>query len=127
MAYAMAKRKDIPEALSKLHRKHNTPYQSIWISGALMALLVLISDLSNVVAISTFALLFYYSFANISALRLKVDKRLYPRSIPILGTISCLALLVFIFFASKQAWIIGIAGLAAGIAYYAAKKGFARH
>ena len=66
-------RKDIPEALSKLHRKHNTPYQSIWISGALMALLVLISDLSKVVAISTFALLFYYSFANISALRLKVE------------------------------------------------------
>ena len=127
MAYAMAKRKDLPEALSKLHRKHNTPYQSIWISGALMALLVLISDLSKVVAISTFALLFYYSFANISALRLKVERRLYPRSIPILGTISCLALLVFIFFASKQAWIIGVAGLAAGMVYYAGKKGFARH
>jgi len=124
MAYAMAKRKDIPEALSKLHPKHNTPYYSIWISGALMALLVLIIDLSKVVAISTFALLFYYSLANISALRLKVEKRLYPRFVPILGTASCLALLVFIFFASTQAWIIGLAGLIAGVIYYAAKKKF---
>jgi APA family basic amino acid/polyamine antiporter len=124
MAYAMAKRKDIPQALSKLHTKYNTPYSSIWISGALMALLVLIIDLSKVVAISTFALLFYYSSANISALRLKVEKRLYPRIIPIFGTASCLALLVFIFFASPQAWAIGIAALMAGVVHYAAKKRF---
>lgn len=122
MAYAMAKRKDIPEALSRLDPKHNTPYYSIWISGALMALLVLIIDLSKVVAISTFALLFCYSLANISALRLKVEKRLYPRFVPIFGTALCLALLVFIFLASTQAWIIGIAGLIAGGIYYAAKK-----
>jgi APA family basic amino acid/polyamine antiporter len=126
MAYAMAKRKDIPQALSKLHTKHNTPYYSIWLTGALMALLVLVIDLSKVVAISTFALLFYYSFANLSALRLKGEKRLYPRFVPILGTASCLALLVFIFFASTQAWIIGIAGLMAGVIYYAAKKNFSR-
>jgi len=124
MAYAMAKRKDIPEALSKLHPKHNTPYYSIWISGALMALLVLIIDLSKVVAISTFALLFYYSVANISALRLTPEKRLYPRFIPIFGTGSCLALLVFIFFASPKAWMIGSAVLMAGLVYYAAKKKF---
>jgi len=124
MAFAMAKRKDIPQVLSKLHPKHNTPYYSVWISGGLMALLVLIADLSKVVAISTFALLFYYSFANISALKLKVEKRLYPRFVPILGTASCLALLVFIFFASIQAWIIGVAGLLAGVIYYATKKKF---
>ena len=124
MAYAMAKRKDIPKALGKLHIKHNTPYYSIWLTGALMALLVLIIDLSKVVAISTFALLFYYFFANLSALRLKDEKRLYPRFVPILGTASCLTLLVFIFFASTQAWIIGIAGLIAGVIYYAAKKKF---
>jgi APA family basic amino acid/polyamine antiporter len=124
MAYAMAKRKDIPEALSKLHPKHNTPYYSIWISGALMALLVLMIDISKVVAISTFALLFYYSLANISALRLKLEERLYPRFVPVLGTATCLALLIFIFFASTQAWIIGIAVLIAGVAYYAAKKKF---
>jgi APA family basic amino acid/polyamine antiporter len=122
MAYAMAKRKDIPQFLSRLHPKHSTPYYSIWLTGAFMALLVLVIDLSKVVAISTFALLFYYLFANLSALRLTGAKRLYPRVVPILGTASCLVLLVFILFASTQAWIIGLAGLLAGLVYYAIRK-----
>jgi APA family basic amino acid/polyamine antiporter len=124
MAYAMARRKDIPQTLSKLHSKYGTPYYSIWIIGALMTLLALFIDLTKVVAISTFALLFYYAFANVSALRLKVQKRLYPQFVPILGTATCLALLIFILFASTEAWIIGVAGLTAGAIYYVAKKKF---
>ena len=124
VAYAMAKREDIPQTLSKLHQKYNTPYYSIWTIGALMTLLALFIDLTKVVAISTFALLFYYAFANVSALRLKVQKRLYPQFVPILGTATCLALLIFILFASPQAWIIGVAGLTAGAIYYMAKKKF---
>jgi len=124
MAYAMARRKDIPQALSKLHQKYGTPYYSIWIIGALMTLLALFVDLTKVIAISTFALLFYYALANISALRLKVQKRLYPQFVPILGAITCLALLIFILFASPQAWIIGVAGLTAGAVYYVAKEKF---
>jgi APA family basic amino acid/polyamine antiporter len=124
MTYAMARRKDIPQTLSKLHQKYNTPYYSIWIIGTLMTLLALFIDLTKVVAISTFALLFYYAFANVSALRLKVQKRLYPQFVPILGTATCLALLIFILFASPQAWIIGVAGLTAGAIYYVAKKKF---
>jgi basic amino acid/polyamine antiporter, APA family len=122
MAYAMARRKDLPISLSQLHPKFNTPHYPIWITGVLMALLVLVADLSKVVAISTFALLFYYSMANISALRLKAEERLYPRFLPILGAASCLGLLVFTLFALTQALLIGIAGLAAGIIYYAVKS-----
>jgi APA family basic amino acid/polyamine antiporter len=122
MTYAMARRKDIPQALSRLHAKYDTPYYSIWILGILMALLVLLIDLTRVVAISTFALLFYYGLANISALRLKIEKRIYPQFIPFLGAITCIALLVFILFASPEAWMIGIVGLAVGAIYYVAKK-----
>jgi len=122
MAYAMAKRNDIPQALSRLHPKHKTPYYSIWITGGLMTVLVIIIDLSKAVAISTFALLFYYSLANISAFRLKVEKRQYPQLVPILGAASCLALLIFIFFASPTAWIIGSAGLISGLIYYIARN-----
>jgi APA family basic amino acid/polyamine antiporter len=121
MAYAMARRRDIPQVLSRLHPKYNTPYYPIWIAGALMMSLVFLVDLSKVVAISTFALLFYYSLANISALRLRPEKRLYPRLVPVMGTVLCLALLVFILLASPQAWSIGIGGLAAGSIYYLSK------
>lgn len=122
MAYAMARRNDIPQVLGKLHPKYNTPHFSIWIVGILMALLALFVDLSSVVAISTFALLFYYAMANVSALKLKVQSRLYPRVIPVLGVITCVALAVFILFASLQAWIIGVAGLMGGIIYYFVRK-----
>ena len=122
MTYAMAKRKDIPQTLSKLHPKYNTPYYSIWIIGILMTLLVLFIDLTKVVAISTFALLFYYAMANISASRLKTQKRLYPRIAPVSGIATCLVLLVFILFASPLAWMIGVAGLTAGAIYYVLKE-----
>jgi len=118
VAYAMAKRNDLPQALSELHPKYNTPYYSVWIVGFLMALLVLFIDLAKVVAISTFAMLFYYVIANVSALRLKTQKRIYPLVVPASGAFTCLTLLIFIFFVSQQAWALGVAGLAAGAIYY---------
>jgi APA family basic amino acid/polyamine antiporter len=124
MAYAMARREDMPKALSKLHKKYATPYYSIWIIGALMTLLVLSTDLTSVVAISTFALLFYYALANLSALRLKTKDRKYPKVVPTIGTITCLTLLVFILFISPQAWMMGTASLLVGAIYYAAKQKF---
>jgi APA family basic amino acid/polyamine antiporter len=122
VAYAMARRNDLPQTLSKLHTRYNTPYHSVWITGILMALLVLFIDLSSVVAISTFAMLFYYGSANISALRLQKEKRMYPNVVPALGVITCLSLLGIILFISPQAWTIGLAGLLAGAVYYFAKQ-----
>jgi len=119
MAYAMARRKDLPLAMSQLHTKFNTPYYSIWIIGVSMTLLALFVDLSKVVAISTFALLFYYTLANVSALKLKVQKRMYPQIVPVLGALTCLALMIFI---PLEAWIIGAAGLGVGVIFYLAKK-----
>jgi len=126
VAYAMSRRKDLPQTLSTLHPKYNTPYYSVWIVGVLMALLVLFIDLTKVVAISTFAMLFYYTIANVSALRLKTQKRLYPSVVPALGTATCLALLIFILFISLQAWYLGVAGLVGGAIYYIARRVFFR-
>lgn len=122
MAYAMARRRDLPQKLSQLHTKYGTPYYSVWIAGILMMLLVLLVDLSSVVAVGTFAMLFYYAFANLSALRLPKEKRMYHQFVPILGAITCLALLAVVLFISPQAWIIGLAGIAAGAAYYFATQ-----
>jgi APA family basic amino acid/polyamine antiporter len=127
VAYAMARRKDLPQRLSRLHKKHNTPHYPIWITGILMALLVLFIDLSSVIAISTFAMLFYYASANISAIRLKKEKRMYPHIIPFIGAATCITMLILILFLSPQAWITGIAGLAAGSVYYIAKNKMTRH
>ena len=127
MAYAMARRKDLPQALSRLHPKYGTPHLSIWIVGVTMILLVLFVDITKVVAISNFALLFYYTLANVSALRLKAHNRSYPKIVPVLGATSCMALLIFTLYALPQAWIIGAVTLAAGIIYYWLKSLSLRH
>jgi APA family basic amino acid/polyamine antiporter len=87
MAYAMAKRKDLPEAVGKLDSKRNTPYYSVLITGFVMTLLVLLVDLTRVVAISTFALLFFYTFAS------TISEHFWIPS-PVAETLGCLTSLM---------------------------------
>lgn len=122
MAYSMARKKDLPQVLAKLHQKFSTPHYAIWVVGILMAALVLFFDLTGVVAVSTFGALFYYAFTNASALKLKTEQRRYHKIAPILGLGTCIVLLAFILFEVTQAWIIGGICLVAGAVYYGAKK-----
>jgi basic amino acid/polyamine antiporter, APA family len=122
MMFSMSRRKDLPTLLSKLHEKYSTPYISIWTVGIMMTLLVLFLDLTRVVAISTFALLFWYTFANLAAFRLKIKNRLYPRLFPMIGLATCLTLFVTVFFVVPIAFYSGIGFLVAGTIYYIAKK-----
>jgi basic amino acid/polyamine antiporter, APA family len=117
MAYSMARRKDLPATLAHLHHRFLTPYYSILATGVLMATLVLFVDLKSVVAVSTFALLFNYCITNISAFKLKNGRKL-GRFIPLLGLATCILLLVFILFATPEAWFVGVVFLVAGTIYY---------
>jgi len=122
MAYSMARRNDLPSNLSKLHHKFFTPHYAILATGIIMAILVLfIVNLTPLVAISTFALLFNYSITNIAAFKLKSNGKQH-KVLPILGLVTCIMLLVFILLASTEAWIIGMVFLFAGAIYYALNK-----
>ena len=118
MAFSMARRRDLPESLRLLHGRFGTPYVSIWIVGFVMALLVLFVDLTGVVVVSTFALLFWYVLVNLSALRLKCEKRLCPRLLPALGLCTCLVLLAVVFFVAPFAWTAGVASMLVGAVFY---------
>lgn len=122
MAFSMARRNDLPAALSLVHSRFGTPYVSIWIVGVVMALLVLLVDLTGIVVVSTFALLFWYVLVNLSALRLKCEKRLCPRWLPVLGLSTCVVLLAIVFFVAPIAWTVGLAFLLAGGVFYALKR-----
>ena len=67
MAFSMSRRRDFPSRLNVIHRKFGTPYVSIWVTGFAMALLAYFVDLTGVVVVSTFSLLFWYAFVNLSA------------------------------------------------------------
>jgi APA family basic amino acid/polyamine antiporter len=122
MAYSMARHNDLPSALARLHGRFLTPYFAILVSGILMAILVLFLDLTHVVAISTFALVFNYSITNIAAYKLKNGNKLVNKVMPLLGLATCILLLAFILLASTDAWIVGVTFLIAGTVYYVAQK-----
>jgi len=115
MAFAMARERDLPPILSQLHPKFKTPSLSVLIAGMIMVAISLLFNLTKVVAISTFATVFNYSLANISALRLGSKNRLYPRFVSTTGLILCLTLLIFV---QKSALEIGVLSLLVGVLYY---------
>ena len=122
VVYSMARHGDLPRVFSAVRGSHGTPYFSVWLSGALMAALVLLIDLEKVVAVSTFSLLFYYGVANAAALRLRPESRVYHPAVPIAGIVATSALLVFVLFASPQGMALGVIGLAMGSAIYLARR-----
>lgn len=123
MAFSMARRRDMPHILSHVHPRFETPYVAIWTVGITITIVVLFADLADTIAVSTFGLVFTYIFANIAALKLKVEKRMYPKIIPAIGLITSLLIMLFILFATPTAWLTGIAFLCTGtIGYYIKKK-----
>lgn len=125
MSYSMARRNDLPIFLAKLHNKFATPYYSILVTGILMAILALFLDLTRVVAISTFTLIFNYSIANISCIRLKVNQT-RKHILPLVGLGTCILLLILIFFAAIDSAIVGLTFLALGAIIYGIRKKITR-
>jgi APA family basic amino acid/polyamine antiporter len=122
MAFSMARRNDLPGKLKQVHSRFGTPYFSILIIGIVMALLAFFVDLTGVVAVSTFALLFWYVLVNLSAFRLECEESLFPKWLPILGLITCSLLLLVVLFVSPFAWIVALISLIVGTIFYITKK-----
>jgi len=122
MMFSMSRRNDLPKTLSRVHERFCTPYVSVLAVGAAMTLLVLFVDLANVVAVSTFALLFWYFFANFASFRLKMEKRLFPKFLPLLGMVTCLTLLAVILIVAQLALMLGVSFLLVGALLYSVKR-----
>jgi basic amino acid/polyamine antiporter, APA family len=122
MEYSMARGKDLPKQLSYVNPKFGTPIYAIVATGAIMAVLVLFVDLTQVVALSTFTLLFNYIITNIAAYKLDHKNRRYHKIIHVAGFATCILLISMVLFESTISAGIGVIFLALGALYYYAKK-----
>jgi APA family basic amino acid/polyamine antiporter len=110
VSFAMARNGQLPKSLSTVHSRLGTPYVSILITGALMAILVSVSNLRETAAITSFSLLLTHIILHVSAIRLRrktpnletFKAPFYPL-IPSLGVISCIILM---FSLPAEAWIV---------------------
>lgn len=98
--FAMASNSDLPKILSAVHPKHKVPHIAELLVGFIVALLVGFADLRIAIGFSSFAILIYYAIANLSALKLSKENRLYPRFFALSGFLICTILALNLPFAS---------------------------
>ncbi|EMR01488.1 APC family permease [Cesiribacter andamanensis] len=112
MLYAMARRRDLPALLERVHPRHQVPHIGIFLSGGIIMLLSLFGSLEFIISAASFTILLYYSITNLAALRMQRQHKLYPNWIPLLGLLFCLALAASL---SLKTIGAGLALLAAGL------------
>lgn len=112
---SMARRLDLPGALSKVNPVTQSPAIAVWVTGGIIGLLVLSGDVVFTWSFSAFTVLIYYAITNLSALMMPADLRLYPRWIPASGLFGCLFLAFWI---EPTFWISGLLLLGLGLVWH---------
>lgn len=126
VAFAMARRGQLPKSISKVSARRGVPYVSIVSMGAILIALTALLDLRQAASITNVSLLIVHMTVNASAimLRRKVPQLLKFRAplfpiIPALGICSCLALALTL---GTEAWsAAGAVLLISAVAYLATK------
>jgi amino acid transporter len=99
LAYGMAEQRVIPRWFGQVHPSRRTPWAGVLFAGALAAVLVVIGDLETLADTTVLLLLFAFVAVHLSVLALRrtpVDHEHFRAwtGFPILGALSCAALIV---------------------------------
>jgi APA family basic amino acid/polyamine antiporter len=92
MVFAMARRGDLPGVLGHVHPRHAVPDHAVLLAGTVIVIVAMLGTLKWVVAASTFTILIYYMIANVAALRMPADQKLYPDAVAAVGFAFCAVL-----------------------------------
>jgi basic amino acid/polyamine antiporter, APA family len=112
---AMARRGDMPGALSKLDGTDASPRRAVILTGVLVGALVSIGNIRTTWSFSAFTVLVYYAITNLAALRLPKEDRLYSRWTAAAGLVCCVGLA---FWVEPAVWLSGLGVLAAGLSWH---------
>ncbi|MFE9656673.1 APC family permease [Micromonospora sp. NPDC006431] len=111
---AMARERDLPGWLAAVHPRFRVPHHAEIALAAAVGVLVLVTDLRNVIGFSSFGVLTYYLIANISALTQPPEQRRFPRPLQLLGALGCVILVAAL---PITAVLAGLAVFAVGLLY----------
>ncbi|MBC7762164.1 MAG: amino acid permease [Candidatus Saccharibacteria bacterium] len=113
---AMAREGDLPRRLAAVHPRFGVPHRAEVTLAVMVCLIILIADVRGAIGFSSFGVLLYYLVANLAAFNQGAHQRRYPRIIPVLGVVGCIALVVTL---PLTAVATGVGILALGVAYRA--------
>lgn len=108
---AMARHGDLPRWLAAVHPRYRVPHRAEVALGAVVCVLVLVTDLRGAIGFSSFGVLVYYLVANLSALSQTAPHRRYPRALQVAGAAGCVALVATL---PRGAVLSGLVALAVG-------------
>jgi APA family basic amino acid/polyamine antiporter len=91
---AMARNGDLPRRLDSVHPRYRVPDRAELAIAAVVAILVLTTDLRGAIGFSSFGVLVYYAIANASAYTQSVEHRRWPRPLNVAGFLGCAILAV---------------------------------
>ena len=112
MMFAMARKRDLPAFLERVHPQHKVPHIGIFVSGGFIILLSIFGTLQVIVSAASFTILLYYSITNIAAMNMRKENKLYPNWIPVAGLVTCLSMAAFI---EARTIVTGLSLLAFGL------------
>jgi APA family basic amino acid/polyamine antiporter len=100
VSFAMARNAQLPGPIARVHSRFGTPYVSVLGGGLLMIALVVLLNLTQTIAITSFSVLSLHVVVNYSAIRVRKNipnlrtfkTPAYPL-IPLFGLVSCIVLM----------------------------------
>lgn len=111
MGFAMARRRDLPRFMEQVHPRYGVPGQAVLVIGAIAAAVAVTGTLRGVASAAAFTILIYYWIANLAALRMPREAKLYPDAVPTVGLVSCTVLALSL---TTPVIVSGLAVLAVG-------------
>ena len=114
MMFAMARRGDLPTVLEHTTETFKVPDVGILATGFIIVALSIFGTIEWVVSAAAFTILVYYGIANLAALKMKREDKLFPKFIAVIGVIACGALALSL---RLSAIIAGVVLLTAGLAF----------
>jgi APA family basic amino acid/polyamine antiporter len=92
MAFAMARRGDLPAPFAAVHPDFGVPHRAVLAVGILAIVVAATGTLAGVARTASFAILLYYAIANAAALRMPAHEKLFADFVPITGLATCILL-----------------------------------
>ena len=126
--WAMSRDRFLPKSLNAVHKKYKTPHVMTWLSGLIVIVCALFMDLNLSAELCNFGTFTSFIIICIAVLILRKTEPLRPRPFkvpfcpwfPILGILTCLALMYCKFSAKATSAFYFIIWLAIGVVIYAA-------
>jgi basic amino acid/polyamine antiporter, APA family len=121
MAFAMARRRDLPGVLDRVDPVRGVPGRAVLVIGAVAAVVAATGTLRGVASAASFTILVYYGIANVAALRMRADRKLFHDAVPVVGVTACV---VLAFSLAQEVILAGVVVLGAGVLVRLAAQSF---